>query len=81
MNDGPRGKSIYGPVRTQKRAKDIVSETFPDIYAWFASEAFWSKKCKKTYALADESKKDDQDPRCDKDTCKDPGSNPPEKAL
>ena len=80
MTDGPKEGFIYGPVETQQRPKDIATPYFPDIYTWFALEAFWSKKCQKTYALAEESKGDDKDPHCDKDTCKDPDSNPPEPA-
>jgi hypothetical protein len=79
MSDGD--PEIYGPVETQVRKKDVATETFPDIYTWFATEAFWSNKCKKTYALADKNKGDDEDPRCNKDMCKDPGSNPSKPAL
>lgn len=76
---GPDDNEIYGPVDTQTRVKDSFSVQFPDKYAWFATEAFWSQKCKKSYALVE--KGDDQDPRCDKETCKDNGSNPPDPAL
>lgn len=78
--DENTGKDVYGPVLSQGRKKDNASQTFPDIYTWFALEAFWSKKCDKTYALAEKDKKDGEDPRCDNKECQDPGSNPPKKA-
>jgi hypothetical protein len=65
----PTGEDIYGPIDTQNIASDEFAETIADSYTWFATEAFWSAECKKTYGKPQDG--DDDDPSCGNQACKD----------
>lgn len=54
------GKEIYGCVETQTIANDEDDLYVADNYAWFATEAFWSKKCGRRFSNPGSA--DDQDP-------------------
>jgi hypothetical protein len=76
MSDNIDEEDVYGPIQAQ----DLVTtspgrtETFPDSYAWFATEAFWTDECGKSFGLARSG--DDKDPHCGNNTCIDGGSSP-----
>jgi hypothetical protein len=63
------GGVVYGPLATQDIALEEFAEKIADSYAWFATEAFWSAECKKTYGRPQED--DDVDPNCGNQACKD----------
>jgi hypothetical protein len=47
--DTLNGNSVYGCVQTQAIADNEEAFYIADSYVWFAMEAFWSKKCGKTF--------------------------------
>jgi hypothetical protein len=54
------GVSIYGCIHTQAIADEDDALYVADNYAWFATEAFWSKQCAKSFRNPGSG--DDQDP-------------------
>lgn len=54
------GVSIYGCIHTQAIADEDDALYVADNYAWFATEAFWSKQCGKSFRNPGFG--DDQDP-------------------
>ena len=59
-DDELHGNTVYGCVETQAIANDQDAIYVADNYAWFATEAFWSKKCQKKFGRPGPG--DDDDP-------------------
>ncbi|ETS79551.1 hypothetical protein PFICI_09404 [Pestalotiopsis fici W106-1] len=58
----------YGPVNTRKLDKDKALYN-ADSYAWYATEAFWTKHCDNDYGEPEDD--DDKDPNCNDEACQD----------
>ena len=65
-------KIVYGSYEIQQLLKDDEDQPVyvADSYAWFATEAWWTIKCKSITDLYDPAEPGDgADPRCDNAVC------------